>query len=189
MWARSSYTSLRDSLGTSCPSTNTVPSSGSSSPTMCLIATDFPVPDPPITTIVSPSDTSSEKPRRTCLVPKDLWTSTRRIKRKRRLGYQVLVITKAVSRAGRWLPLLANKKGRAFRLALKCQSLIPLRREAPERASNLAFAQALQRTIAELPNALAGDAEHRADLLERVLASAFQAEVEPQHLRVQIGRA
>ena len=36
------------------------------------MATDFPLPEKPMITIVSPSTTSSEKPFRTCFVPNDL---------------------------------------------------------------------------------------------------------------------
>src|SRR5690606_21185204 len=50
--------------------------------------------------------------------------------------------------------------------------------------AHVAFAQALQRAVAQLAHALARDAEHAADLLEGVLAPAGQAEVEAQHLRV-----
>ena len=42
----------------------------------------------------------------------------------------------------------------------------------------------LERAVAQLADALAGDAEHAADLLERVLAPALEPEVEPQHLGV-----
>jgi hypothetical protein len=49
-----------------------VPFIGSSRPTMCLIATDFPVPEKPMMTIVSPSGTTREKPSSTFLGPKDL---------------------------------------------------------------------------------------------------------------------
>ncbi len=55
------------------------PTSGSSSPTMCLRATLFPVPENPMITVVSPSGMSSERPSRTCLGPNDLWTSEKRI--------------------------------------------------------------------------------------------------------------
>jgi hypothetical protein len=41
---------------------------------MCLIATDFPVPENPMMTMVSPSLTSRVKPRSTSLSPKALWT-------------------------------------------------------------------------------------------------------------------
>src|SRR5260221_7518309 len=60
----------------------------------------------------------------------------------------------------------------------------PLRREAAQRTPDISFAEPLERPIAELTNPLASDAEHAADFLERVLASAFEAEVEAQHLRV-----
>src|SRR5262245_29882966 len=56
--------------------------------------------------------------------------------------------------------------------------------EAGQRLSNIAIAQALQRTVTELPHTLTRDAQHAADLFERVLAAAIQAEVQPQHLRV-----
>ena len=54
--------------------------------------------------------------------------------------------------------------------------------EASERATHVAFTQALERAVAQLPDALARDAEHRTDFLERVLTSAFETEVETQHL-------
>ena len=59
-----------------------------------------------------------------------------------------------------------------------------LRGEAAERPADVAFAQALEGTVAELANALAGDAEHGADLFERVFAAAFETEVEAEHLGV-----
>ena len=43
--ARSLYSSRRGSDWTSRPSTTTRPASGARRPTMCLIATDFPVPE------------------------------------------------------------------------------------------------------------------------------------------------
>src|SRR5688500_798832 len=59
-----------------------------------------------------------------------------------------------------------------------------LRREAPECTAHITFTKALERAIAELSNALARHAEHRANLLERVLTSAFEPEVETEHLCV-----
>src|SRR5215211_5322697 len=50
--------------------------------------------------------------------------------------------------------------------------------------AHLALAQALERAVAELPDALARDPQDVADLLQRVLAPALQAEVELQHLGV-----
>ena len=47
---------------------------------MCLIATDFPLPEYPMMTIVSPSATSSVKPWSTFLEPNALWTFCREIK-------------------------------------------------------------------------------------------------------------
>src|SRR3989337_955946 len=58
------------------------------------------------------------------------------------------------------------------------------RGEAAQRAADIPFAEALERAIAELTSPLARHAKHRADLLERVLAAAFEPEVEPEHLRV-----
>src|SRR5262245_21786870 len=50
-------------------------------PTMCLSATLFPLPEEPMTTVVSRSGMVSEKPSRTVLAPKDLWTSWNSIMR------------------------------------------------------------------------------------------------------------
>src|SRR5688572_27716834 len=58
------------------------------------------------------------------------------------------------------------------------------RRKTPQRATHIAFTQPLQRTIAQLADAFACDAEHRADLFERVLATALETKVEAQHLRI-----
>src|SRR3954467_4435105 len=59
-----------------------------------------------------------------------------------------------------------------------------LRGEASECTANVALAQSLQRTIAKLANTLTRDAEHRADLLERVLAPTLETEVQSGHLRI-----
>src|SRR5512138_2294552 len=56
--------------------------------------------------------------------------------------------------------------------------------EAAECAADVAFAEALEGTVAELAHALARDAEHRTDFLERVLASALESEVQAEDLRV-----
>src|SRR6266487_880687 len=56
--------------------------------------------------------------------------------------------------------------------------------EARERLADVAVAQPLQRAITQLAHPLTRHAQHAADLLERVLPSAVQAEVEPQDLRV-----
>src|ERR1019366_6741966 len=64
----------------------------------------------------------------------------------------------------------------AFRLSL--------RREAPQRPPNVAFSEPLERPVTQLAHAFARDAEHRAELLESVLASALEPEVETQDLRV-----
>src|SRR5688500_6794067 len=56
--------------------------------------------------------------------------------------------------------------------------------EAAQGPAHIAFAKALERAVAQLSHALAGHAEHRADLLERVLAPTFEAEVQAEHLRV-----
>src|SRR5690242_10710812 len=62
--------------GTDSPCTSTSPSSGYSSPTMCLMHTDFPVPDGPRIIEILPSGMAMLRPRRIRLRPKDLWTST-----------------------------------------------------------------------------------------------------------------
>src|SRR5688500_4728631 len=59
-----------------------------------------------------------------------------------------------------------------------------LRREAAERAADVALAQALERAVAELANAFARHAEHRTDFFQRVLAATLEPEVKAQHLRV-----
>jgi hypothetical protein len=56
--------------------------------------------------------------------------------------------------------------------------------EAAEGASHVAFTQPLERAVAELTHPFARDAEHGADLLERVLAAALESEVQAQHLRI-----
>src|SRR5256885_2084839 len=57
-------------------------------------------------------------------------------------------------------------------------------REARQRLAYLAAPQALQAPTPQLPHPLARYAEHAADLLERVLAAAVQAEIQAQHLGV-----
>src|SRR5271169_5074301 len=62
-----------------------------------------------------------------------------------------------------------------------------LRREAAQCAPHVALAQPLERAIPQLAHALARHAEHRADLLERMLASTLEPEVEAQHLGITAG--
>src|SRR5690242_3174513 len=57
-------------------------------------------------------------------------------------------------------------------------------REAPEGTPNVSLTKTLQRAIPELAHTLARHAEHRANLLQRVLTSAFESEVETEDLRV-----
>src|SRR4051812_18836784 len=59
-----------------------------------------------------------------------------------------------------------------------------LRGEAAEGAAHVPFAQTLERPVAKLAHTLARDTEHGTDFLERMLAAAFEAEVEAQHFRV-----
>src|SRR5688500_7278903 len=131
-------------------------------------------------TIVSPSATSSEKPLSTFLGPNALWTSTRRIMRgiwpsrtgraRRARSVQARRCDEGrlrepaleVVRVGRARPRSSAARPRTSG-AISC-------REAAERASDVALPEALQRAVAKLAHALARDAEHRADLLERVLA-------------------
>ena len=54
--------------------------------------------------------------------------------------------------------------------------------------TDFALAQALECAVAQLAHALAGDAEHGADLLEGVLATAVETEVEAEHFRVAGGK-
>src|SRR2546427_2749852 len=56
--------------------------------------------------------------------------------------------------------------------------------EAGECLADVSIAQAFQRAITQLPDALPCDAEHAADLLECVLAPTIETEIEPQHLRI-----
>lgn len=55
-----------------------------------------------------------------------------------------------------------KKKGRPNRAALLTPHIshLPLRRKTPERAADVAFAEPLERTVAQLADALARDAEH-----------------------------
>src|SRR5438094_10638537 len=61
-----------------------------------------------------------------------------------------------------------------------------LRCEGPQRLAHRAFAQPLQRAVAQLADALARDAEHAADLFQRMLAPAVEAEIEAQNLGVAL---
>src|SRR6266536_3501973 len=61
-----------------------------------------------------------------------------------------------------------------------------LRCEGPQRLAHRAFAQPLQGAVAQLADALARDAEHAANLFQRVLPPAVQPEVEAQHLGVAL---
>src|SRR5258707_2969267 len=56
--------------------------------------------------------------------------------------------------------------------------------EAGESLAYIAIAKPLQRTIAELPHALASHAQHSANLFQRVLTPAIQTEVQPQHFGI-----
>src|SRR5215208_384285 len=139
-------------------------------------------------TIVSPSLTSRVKPARTRFAPKALWTSMSWIKRAEGLNQDAQATPdNSICTRPAAHPRHATG-GRALALppvrAANCCSCWRLRGEAAERAAHVALAKALERAVAELPDALARDAEHRADLLERVLAPALQAEVQPEHLRV-----
>src|SRR3954468_24798104 len=66
-------------FGTDSPWTRTSPSSGYSRPTMCLMQTDFPVPDGPRIIEMRSSGRPMFRPRRILLRPKALWTSTNSI--------------------------------------------------------------------------------------------------------------
>src|ERR1700694_3918028 len=194
MRARILYSSRRGSRGTSMSSTHTSPRSGSSRPTMCLIATDFPVPEYPMMTIVSPSTTSSVKPFSTCFGPKLLCTSTSRIidticdpnvargkdvRRASRRG------TCRAPRHAQGASDANSKRAAPVGAALLAgRAMETLRGEAAERAADVTFTEPLERTVAELANALAGDAEHRTDFFERVLAPALESEVQAKHLCV-----
>src|SRR3954453_13171783 len=63
-------------LGTDSLWIRTSPSSGYSSPTMCLMHTDFPVPDGPRIIEILSSGMPMFRPRRILLRPNALWTST-----------------------------------------------------------------------------------------------------------------
>src|SRR5882762_9422221 len=56
--------------------------------------------------------------------------------------------------------------------------------ETGEGFAYIAIAQPLQRTIAQLPHALASHAEHSPDFFQRVLTSAVQTEVQPQYFGI-----
>ena len=75
----SSTRPLSSRPSTSTPSTKTRPRSGLRRPIMCLMRTLFPVPDPPITTMLSPDRIARFTPLRTTFDPNALWTSRRLI--------------------------------------------------------------------------------------------------------------
>src|SRR5512143_588835 len=60
--------------------------------------------------------------------------------------------------------------------------------EALQCVAQLALAQALERTVPQLAHTLACDAQHVADLLQRVLAAALETEVQAQHARIARGQ-
>src|SRR5262245_39769484 len=104
-----------------------------------------------------------------------------------RSGAQVRTSARArpVSRVRR--PTYATKPSRAVtRDATEGCTFekVRLGREARQRAADVAFAQPLERAVAQLAHPLAGDAEHAADFLQGVLPAAVEAEVEPEHLGV-----
>ena len=66
-------------FGTDSPWMSTSPASGYSSPTMCLMQTDLPVPDGPTIIAILPSGRPMFRPLRMRLRPKDLCTSTNSI--------------------------------------------------------------------------------------------------------------
>src|SRR5829696_8469263 len=69
--------------------------------------------------------------------------------------------------------------------ALNCAgSVNQLSGKASQSSPYISLSQSLESTIAKLSNALAGDAEHRADFLESMLASGFETEVETQNFRI-----
>src|SRR5215210_4595631 len=76
-----------------------------------------------------------------------------------------------------------TKKGRAS-LVPSFAVLRTLRREATQRASYISFTEPLERTIAKLTHALAGDAEQRANLFQSVLASTFEPEIQAKDFRI-----
>ena len=59
-------------FGTDSPWTSTSPESGYSSPTMCLMQTDLPVPDGPRIIDTIPSGSPMFRPRRICVRPNAL---------------------------------------------------------------------------------------------------------------------
>src|SRR5688500_2785316 len=157
-------------------------------------------------TIVSPSGTSSVKPSSTTFGPNALWMSmswitdgegtrnqepeTRNRGSGRMRCRSPTTYTAARNRrepSARVRVRWTRERGRAsppgpVRVVLA--GALGLGREAAEGAPDVALAEPLERAVAQLAHALARDAEHRADLLERVLAPALEAEVEAQHLGV-----
>src|SRR6266496_319854 len=65
-------------------------------------------------------------------------------------------------------------------------AVMSLRQEAVERPGPRDVPQPRQRLLLDLPHALAGDAELRADLLERHRVLSFQPEVQTQDLGLAI---
>ena len=60
--------------------------------------------------------------------------------------------------------------------------------EIAQAVSRFPLPEAQERAIPELPDPLAGDAHHAADLLEGAAVSVVQPEIEPQHLGVPCGK-
>src|SRR5665213_4503166 len=54
----------------------------------------------------------------------------------------------------------------------------------PQHGAGGSVAQALERAITQLAHALAGDAEHLPDFVERVLTVRFESEIEAQNLGI-----
>ena len=74
--------------------------------------------------------------------------------------------------------------GRPFHCAYPAQPTSLLGGEAGKGTTHIAFAEALEGTITQLTHALAGDPEHGANFLERMLTSAFETEVQSEDLGV-----
>src|SRR5687768_9074133 len=77
-----------------------------------------------------------------------------------------------------------KKKGRALALVPSFAIRKGLRRERSQRPPNVPFTEALERPVPKLTDALTGNSEQRANLLERVLSPALEPKVQPEDLGI-----
>src|SRR5687768_1886838 len=77
-----------------------------------------------------------------------------------------------------------KKKGRALALVPSFAVRKGLRRERSQRAADVSFTQSLQSPVPKLTDALTGNSEQRANLLERVLSPTLEPKVQTKDLGI-----